>query len=680
MTIQISLSGGTPPEITVDGGQVIGVAVNGQTGPSLTASTGDTIQLSVTKAGAPGGQGVAGPPGSVNLSDDTPQALGSAVSGTSSNASRSDHVHPVPSIAYSSLTGVPSTFAPASHTHPLSALTQSSATTGQVPQWNGSAWVPATPASGGSYTLPTATSSVLGGVKVGSGLSISSGVLSATGGGSYTLPTASDSVLGGVKVGSGLSISSGVLSASGGIGANDTVDGGTYVGTQAEQTITITSQPTNQTATGTSYSQTAYTLPSGTWGTISLANGVLFATPNDTLGGDYIATSYNGTTWTKRVAALPYAGQWSKVVYGNGVYVTFLSGGGPSGTWCAYSSDGVTWTAQQISATSGLAVVAHSFIAGGGGWFVATNNASGTSAKWVQSQDGQTWSTVSLATNLGMPLFALVPNADGTQVMAWNLYQPYTATASVTSSGIGQFDWSGQPLGASTTNGIWQLIHDGTTWVAVGSNQAIDAGLTGKWTSGTSWTEGSFAVPIFSVTYRNNRYVACTGSGVASSSDALTWVLRQSFASGAGSVLSDTSGHYASLRSSSNVNSWVSYSSPDGLTWTSRVSGGLVQPSVTFSGKILVSTASPLSTGYVVDVGGLLSATFTVAAQAVIGSVSYQWQTGSGSSWTNVAGATSGSLVLTNLTTASNGTQYRAVVSASGVASVNSNTATLTVN
>lgn len=37
--------------------------------------------------------------------------------------------------------------------------------------------------SANNYTLPTATASVLGGIKVGSGLSISSGVLSATGGG-----------------------------------------------------------------------------------------------------------------------------------------------------------------------------------------------------------------------------------------------------------------------------------------------------------------------------------------------------------------------------------------------------------------------------------------------------------------------------------------------------------------
>jgi hypothetical protein len=44
---------------------------------------------------------------------------------------------------------VPSTFAPSSHTHPLSELSQSGATTNQVPQWSGSAWVPATVSGGG---------------------------------------------------------------------------------------------------------------------------------------------------------------------------------------------------------------------------------------------------------------------------------------------------------------------------------------------------------------------------------------------------------------------------------------------------------------------------------------------------------------------------------------------------
>jgi len=36
------------------------------------------------------------------------------------------------------------------------------------------------PSGGGTYTLPTATDSVLGGVKVGAGLQINTGVLSTT--------------------------------------------------------------------------------------------------------------------------------------------------------------------------------------------------------------------------------------------------------------------------------------------------------------------------------------------------------------------------------------------------------------------------------------------------------------------------------------------------------------------
>jgi len=74
---------------------------------------------------------------------------------------------------------------------------------------------------GSSYTLPTATSSTLGGVKIdGSSIVINgSGVISAPGGGgSYTLPTANTTTLGGVKIdGSTINISgSGVISASAG--------------------------------------------------------------------------------------------------------------------------------------------------------------------------------------------------------------------------------------------------------------------------------------------------------------------------------------------------------------------------------------------------------------------------------------------------------------------------------
>lgn len=67
--------------------------------------------------------------------------------------------------------------------------------------------------SANNYSLPTASSGTLGGIKVGSGLSISNGTLSAdTQSGTYSLPTASSGTLGGVKIGNGITISSGVIS------------------------------------------------------------------------------------------------------------------------------------------------------------------------------------------------------------------------------------------------------------------------------------------------------------------------------------------------------------------------------------------------------------------------------------------------------------------------------------
>lgn len=63
-----------------------------------------------------------------------------------------------------------------------------------------------------AYTLPVASADVLGGVRVGSGLSVTpEGVLSSTGVGK--LPVATTSTLGAVKVGTGLSVASdGLLS------------------------------------------------------------------------------------------------------------------------------------------------------------------------------------------------------------------------------------------------------------------------------------------------------------------------------------------------------------------------------------------------------------------------------------------------------------------------------------
>ncbi len=67
--------------------------------------------------------------------------------------------------------------------------------------------IPFSIGGGGTYVLVTATTTRLGGVKVGTGLSITGdGTLSAISTSSYVLPAATTSTLGGIKVGANLSI------------------------------------------------------------------------------------------------------------------------------------------------------------------------------------------------------------------------------------------------------------------------------------------------------------------------------------------------------------------------------------------------------------------------------------------------------------------------------------------
>ena len=67
--------------------------------------------------------------------------------------------------------------------------------------------------AGSSYELPIASADTLGGVKVGSNLTIDSETGALSGAAPYSLPTAAADTLGGVKVGTRLSIADGVLSA-----------------------------------------------------------------------------------------------------------------------------------------------------------------------------------------------------------------------------------------------------------------------------------------------------------------------------------------------------------------------------------------------------------------------------------------------------------------------------------
>ena len=74
------------------------------------------------------------------------------------------------------------------------------------------------------------------------------------------------------------------------------------------------------------------------------------------------------------------------------------------------------------------------------------------------------------------------------------------------------------------------------------------------------------------------------------------------------------------------------------------------------------------------------SVTFTAAATGTITTTQWQVSINGGTTWTDIAGATTTTLTLTNVQPSQNGYRYRLALSNAGCGAVNSNAATLTVN
>ena len=177
-----------------------------------------------------------------------------------------------------------------------------------------------------SYSLPTASTTVLGGVKIdGSTITISgAGVISSTGGSVYTLPTATTSVLGGVKIdGSTITINgSGVISSASAYTlptASTTVLGGVKI-----DGSTITLNGSNQLIAN----YTTYTLPTAT---TSVLGGVK-------VDGSTITINGSGVIAATGAGAVVYKGTWNA----SSNTPTLANGVGTAGWQYAVSVSGTT--------------------------------------------------------------------------------------------------------------------------------------------------------------------------------------------------------------------------------------------------------------------------------------------------------------------------------------------------
>jgi hypothetical protein len=580
---------------------------------TVTTTTSDGGAKVALAFGIPAG--AAGSGGGASLSDATPAALGTAAAGTSSTASRSDHVHATPVISYTNLTNVPSTFAPSTHTHTASQVTDFATTA--------AAAAPVQTVAGRTGNVVISASDVVG---------------------------LSDAL-------SNVSV--------------DVIDGGDYVGVVVNPTptITITAQPSSQSVSISSANEVSSTLPSGTWGPISRVNSQWITSGYQSTQADYLAVSTDGSSWTKRYG-LPSAGQWSAVQYQNGVYAT------QAGSVVAYSSDATTWTGATFTYSRGS-------VFGAGGKFLRV-----TQTGLFTSTDAATWTQT--ATNTSSSASFSFAYAGGTWFAA-----DYTTGVRVSTDAT---TWSSS-LGSSTGNRIENAVAFGSdVYVGRYSNYPMrysGGSITGAYPSGVvpSSYGGQFATNgsvLVLYSYVGKIFTSTNGT---------TWVERTlptTIPSGLPARLFYSGGTFALILEYAITSAGFS-TDPGTIYFTSTNGSDWTQQTRTYATYRTIGDGSNgsyvgASDGYLashngsafsyIQIGASTAvASLSVSAYLASGTLTFQWQlsTDAGTTWANVSGATSATLSLSGLTTADNGKRYRCVVSATGVTSVTTNSATLTV-
>jgi hypothetical protein len=122
----------------------------------------------------------------------------------------------------------------------------------------------------------------------------------------------------------------------------------------------------------------------------------------------------------------------------------------------------------------------------------------------------------------------------------------------------------------------------------------------------------------------------------------------------------------------------ITLSSSSGIFTISSSGGSISDPYDLGTYPLITISSQPSNTSVAATQNTSFSITATASSPST--SLSYQWQlsTNSGSSWSNISGATGSTLTLSNVQLSANGYQYRCILSAN-LSSSTSSSATLTV-
>jgi len=254
------------------------------------------------------------------------------------------------------------------------------------------------------------------------------------------------------------------------------------------------------------------------------------------------------------------------VAYGNGIFVA----GGEAGKM-AYSTDGKTWTAVDVSDifptnnyTSNIYAIAY-----GNNTFVA----GGYNGKMATSTDGITWTAVTSIS--GTTAISAITYGNGIFVAGGEAGKMAYSTDGKTWTAVadtGIWDYYSSTFG-STKAAIYAIAYGNGTFVAGGSE-----GKMATSTNGTTWTTAySGLYTIGGIAYSNGTFVAVssgrsptiyngpTYSRIATSSDGATWTTSTDsigiFGYGGGGIVYGNGKFVA-------VGGKVATSSDNGATWT----------------------------------------------------------------------------------------------------------------
>jgi hypothetical protein len=376
------------------------------------------------------------------------------------------------------------------------------------------------------------------------------------------------------------------------------------------------------------------------------------------------------------------------------------SGGSLSYQWQRSTDSGSTWNsvATGTGGTTNAYTTAATTVTGGN-----ANNGDRYRVLVTDSNGTTTSSSATLTVTSG-PTGPTI----NTQPTSQAVTAPATATftASLTASGGSvTYQWQRSTNSGST----WNNVTTGTGGTTNSYTTAATTVSGGNANNGDRYrlqgTDSNGTTTTNSVTLTVN--AAVTGPTINTQPAAQTVTTPNTATFSVAATASAGSLTYQWQRSTDSGSTWNSVSGGSGGTTNSyttpatAVTGGSANNGDRYRVQVTDSNGTTTSNGVTLTVNGTgpsfttqpsnqtvtagSTATFTAAATASSGSVTWQWQrsTNGGSSWANVSGATSASYTTPATTTtggsANNGDQYRATATDSN-GSVNSNAVTLTVN